>query len=133
MPNKNLFIYKDGAYQRVVGGADSSVAQELLGTTTISADDEVKIQAVFTNIDTSKITARSILIFTYANCFVLCPLSQTGIGRCAGCLVYDDDGNAALSQVKFTLSGTTLTVNTNTNCDIALENRPTAYLFVLRF
>lgn len=80
-------------------------------------------------IDPTKITSKTILIFTYANCFVMTPLSQTGESRTLGNLVYDGNGNSNIAKIKFNLSGSTLIVETNLVSQFDGINNPTAYLF----
>ena len=107
----------------------------LLGTAKITNDDNLHIYTQFPNIDLSKITQKTILIFTYANCFVMGMLSQSGEGRVAGNLVYDASGNSQLGKVKFNLmsgdDGYYIVVHTNveTTFHHTDPSSPTAYLF----
>lgn len=106
---------------------------DLLGSTTLSftSGDPGNIQAIF-NLSTSalvKITNKTILVFTYGNCFVLGMIGQTGEGRVCGNLVYDNAGNSSLCKIKFNLSGTTMSVVTNLAQAFPSGTIPTAYLY----
>lgn len=117
-----LFATKDGV---------SSMT--LLGTAIVQSNDSTgAIHIEFTNVDFTKITAKTLLILTYANCFVLGMLSQTGQGRVVGNLVYDTLGNSKLGKVKFekAYAPDSIFVDTDVIPSFGgLETHPTAYLF----
>lgn len=109
-------------------------SMDLLGTAKVSSDDETGyIHIEFPNVDFTKITAKTLLILTYANCFVLGMLSQTGQGRVVGNLVYDTLGNSKLGKVKFekAYSPDSIFVDTDITYQFgaSIEAQPTAYLF----
>ena len=99
----------------------------LLGSVALSKGESDNVEAIFTNVDTSKITSKTLLIFTAMNCFVIGMLSQTGEGRVVG-LVPTASGTVAQARVKFQLSGTTLSVITSAAYGFG-SSPATAYLF----
>lgn len=118
-------VYGEDANGNLVKGSPSSMT--LLGSGLVFTGTDGHLSATFTNIDMTKITQKTLLIFTYANCFVLGMLSQTGEGRVVGNLVYDDIGNSVLAKVKFKLSENNILVTTTAS--ISFNTPPTAYLF----
>ena len=104
-------------------------SMSLLGSTTLSASESVLV-CRFENVDLSKITQKTLLIFTYANCFVLGMLSQTGEGRVLGNLVNNALGNSEIGKVKFQVVETnTLSIQTDVIDRFGDDPKPTAYLF----
>jgi len=112
--------------------------QKLLGYNqiTVSDDGEYHLECFFSNIASEDIFdgGLSLYIFTYANCFVIFPLSQTGEARVPANLVAEEDGTSYLGKLKATYDSQyeSLHITTNITLNIVSENRPTAYLFKVR-
>lgn len=103
----------------------------LLGTTKISSVN-ANVGAVFENIDVSKITPKTLLIFTYANSFVLGMISQTGEGHFPGNIVVNSLGERKLAQIGFDLfQDGQFVVSTNQSYGFTSGQEPSAYLYAL--
>lgn len=101
----------------------------LLGTATLTTDASGNIKATFNSVDASLITQKTIIIFTYSNCFTLGMLSQTGEGRVCGNLVKDNNGDSVVGKVKFQLFNEANYIEVITNVKNDFTTNPTAYLF----
>lgn len=108
-------------------------SMELLATGEIIQDNTMNFS--FIDIDPNKITNKTILILTYANCFIMTPLSQTGEARTVGNLVYDSGGNSKLGKLKFNLDhlGDNYYINVVTDvlAQFSQGHVPTPYLLAL--
>ena len=107
---------------------------DLLATANIYMNEEENNRIEWSEIlspeQVAKITPKTILIFTYANCFVMGMLSQTGEGRVVGNLVYDNNGNSFGGKVKFTLnSNGFLKIETDVRGNFNSSQLPIGYLF----
>ena len=136
---------RDEVIQIINDGIDNGIieipqgiTQELLGYANVSFDEDHYIYISFSGINSSKITNRTLLIFTYANCFVLTPLSQTGESRVAGNLVCDSSGNSKLGKLKFKYNAGSPNgyINVNTNVEFefdSVQDAGVAYLFAFYY
>ena len=122
----------------------STVKQELVAIGKIEEDGDLCVQGAFghfTPEQENKIDGASLLIFTYANSFILTPLSQTGEARTVGNIIYDDSGNGKVGKVKFTYTKSGQFVPQGylfVQSDVHYEfsdpnNTPIAYLFAVTF
>lgn len=107
----------------------------LLSSSKVLDDLNNHVYIIFNGIDLTKITEKTLLILTYANCFSFLMLGQTGIGRVAGMLNYNSDGSARVGQIRATLSSylsnTQIVIETDVTSQFGVGEYPTAYLFAL--
>lgn len=112
--------------------------QKLLGYSQLvqSDDDEQHLECWFGSIASEDIFdgGLSLYIFTYSNCFVIFPLSQTGEARVPANLVNEEDGSSVLGKLKATYNALSedFRISTNVTLNIPSDKRPTAYLFKVR-
>lgn len=125
-----------------VNGAGTGVeavevsSMTLLGTAHLpDVQAGTNIFAYFNNIDVTKITSKTLLIFTYDNCFVIGMLGQTGVGKVAGLIRSGYTGNVdydyTIGKVTFTIDSehSALQVDTDVSSSFSTGTAPTAYLF----
>lgn len=159
---KSLYIYKNGNYYSAgsdslptpslgdagkVLGVDNNgefafievqkpLTMTLLGYNQLDGNDDGTIYARIT-VPKNSIDNRTVIIFTYSNCFVTTPVSASREARVPCSLVYDDDGNARLGKMKIVVASgqydDTVFVNTDISNDITVAKRPIAYVFALKF
>lgn len=110
---------------------------DLLGTAQINdIQSSLDVHAFFENVDLTKITSKTLLIFTYDNCFIMGMVGQTGIGKVAGLVRRGwsgTDDDYEISKVSFTLipDQNAISVWTDTPAGFTSGTAPIAYLFAL--
>lgn len=110
---------------------------DLLGTAQVNdVQSSQEVHGFFQNIDLTKITSKTLLIFTYDNCFIMGMVGQTGVGKVAGlvrCGWSGTDDDYKISKVTFTIipNQNAITVWTDVPSGFTTGTAPMAYLFAL--
>lgn len=107
---------------------DAVSSMTLLGSSTVSYDAHSNYIMINFSVDITKITQKTILILTYANCFTMIMVGQTGEGRVAGLLNYDNSGNARIAHVKAQVGIDNVAITSDAPYQFS-GSVPTAYLF----